>query len=343
MPDYSHSISFSRVIAALLDENTPFPPTYLHRFSDIDPPDLDSLRNIWQQINPARRINLLESLEELAAADTLMCFDDLARMALSDSEPDARAEAIHLLGECEDPHLADQYISMLESDNNPIVQASAATALGLFVCLGEIDEISEFLRKKVEDSLLRILAGSYPSLVRRRALESLGYSSRKEVPPLIRQAYERNEKEWTASALFAMGRTIDTRWEKPILANLNNPVSEIQVEAIRASGQLELASARQMLLDLFDNIEALDEEAQTALIWSLSQIGGDSVRQSLENLMNEMDDDDSIFFIQDALSNLEFTDGFPHFDLLNHDLENAQDLDGDTGDENDKKPPFQPS
>ncbi len=327
MTDYSNSISFKHVIAALLDGNTPFPPTYLHRFSDLEPSDLESLRSIWQQINPARRINLLESLEELAEADTLVCFDDLSRMALTDSEPDARAAAIRLLWECEDPRLADQYMNMLESDNNPIVQASAANALGLYIYLGEIDEVSKSLQKKVEDSLLRVLAGNYPTLVRRRALESLGFSSRKEVPRLIREAYERHEKEWTASALFAMGRTIDTRWEKPILANLNNPLSEIQVEAIRAAGQLELASARQPLLDLLDNIEELDEEVQTAVIWSLSQIGGDSVRQSLENLMDEIDDEDSIDFLEDALDNLEFTDGFPHFDLFTLNLEDGQDLD----------------
>ena len=45
------------------------------------------------------------------------------------------------------------------------------------------------------------------------ALESLGYSSRPDVIKLIESALQRTESEWQASALTAIGRSADERWE----------------------------------------------------------------------------------------------------------------------------------
>lgn len=331
------SVPFNHIIAALLDDQTPFPPKFLHRFSDLSPEELTQLKKDWPRISPARRASLLEDLEELAEVDTLVCFDDLSIFALNDSEPRARAAAIRLLWETENPKLIPTFINLVKNDGDLNVRASAATALGLFVYLGELEEIPEEIFRKVEDCLLEVATGTDDPLVRRRALESLGYSGRPEVPPLIRNAYQMNDMEWLASALFAMGRSADKVWERQVLKMIRYPVKEVQEEAIRAAGQLELASARQPLLELLEDPGALAEDVRAAAIWSLSQIGGPDVRDTLEELLDASEDEDEIEFIEQALDNLEFTDGFQVFDLFEVDYQDEDDLDQiiDLSDEDD--------
>jgi hypothetical protein len=55
----------------------------------------------------------------------------------------------------------------------------------------------------------------------------------------------------------------------------------------------------------------------SAIIWSLSQIGGEDVRTYLENLLDQLEEDDEqIAFLEEALDNLAFTEDLDRFDLL---------------------------
>ncbi|MDR3578292.1 MAG: HEAT repeat domain-containing protein [Anaerolineaceae bacterium] len=327
MPKAKKNVPFNQVITALLDNNSPFSPTYLHRFSDITPEDLTELKKAWPQVTSDRRAAVLEDLEELAESDTLVNFDDFSRSVLDDANPRARAAAIRLLWECEDTRLVPTFIRLMEKDDDLVVRASAATALGLFIYLGELEEISDTVLKKVEESLLTTVASQEPALVRRRALESLGFSSRPEVPAIIEKAYDDGDKEWQASALFAMGRSADSRWERPVLDKLEDTETDVQLEAVRAAGALELESARQDLLELLASDTETDEEITAAAIWSLSQIGGGNVRDALEALLDHTDDDDLAEYIEQALDNLNFTEEFPEFSMLDFDPQEKDKLD----------------
>ena len=327
MPKAKKNVPFNQVISALLDNDSPFSPTYLHRFSDINPEDLAELKKAWPQVSPQRREAVLEDLEELAESDTLVNFDDFSRSVLDDPNPRARAAAIRLLWECEDTRLVPVFIRMMEHDDDLVVRASAATAIGLFIYLGELEEISDTVLKKVEESLLTTVASQDPALVRRRALESLGFSSRPEIPPIIKKAYEDGDKEWLASALFAMGRSADSRWERSVLDKLEDSDTDVQLEAVRAAGALELESARQELLELLASDTETDEEITAAAIWSLSQIGGGNVRDALEALLDHTDDDDLAEYIEQALDNLNFTEEFPAFSMLDFDPQDKDKLD----------------
>jgi HEAT repeat protein len=301
-------ITFKEVVTALLDNNRPFSPRYLHKFSDISPTDLEALKKIWLQINLDRRVALLEDLEELAEADTLVSFDEVARFALNDPDARVRTTAIRLLWESDDIRLVPVFTKMMVEDNEEIVRAQAASAIGLFVYVGELEAIPSFSHHQIEDALLKVLNGPDTPLVRRRALESLGFSSREEVPDLIRKAYNESDPQWLASALFAMGRSADEEWEDSILKNLDHSNPDVQVEAIRAAGQLELKSAREDLLKMLEDFEDMDIEQRAALVWSLSQIGGDGVREALDQLYDNIEDEDEGEFIEEALDNLSFTD-----------------------------------
>jgi hypothetical protein len=309
-------IPFQTVLDALLDESRPFPATYLHEFSDISPENLDSFMKIWPKVITKRKHTLMEDLEDMAVTDTLTSFEDLARPLLNDSDPHVRVQAIRLLWEAEDKKLIPIYLKLLDEDENYEVRAAAANALGFFIYLGELEKIPTDFHHETEARLLKVVNASESKIVRRRALESLGYSGREDVIPLIEAAYHDKDPDWVVSALLAMGRSNDDRWKKHVLSQLHAPNEDIRSEAIVAAGELELSSARSALLDLLDDEE--DEEMRHDLIWSLSKIGGEGVREKLEELIEIEDDGDDSEFLEDALENLSFTED-AQFDLFGAD------------------------
>jgi HEAT repeat protein len=89
----------------------------------------------------------------------------------------------------------------------------------------------------------------------------------------------------------------------------------LRTEAARAAGELEIPEAVGLLMEM---LQDPIEEARTASIWSLSQIGGDEVRETLEQLYDEAQEDEELEFIESALENLAFTEGvkiMPLFDF----------------------------
>jgi HEAT repeat protein len=306
-------IPFSKLIDALLDESTPFSPRYLHRLSDLQPVDSVSLTQTWPQISIRRREALLEDLEEIHIADDLLSFEEVARVALKDSAPGVRRRAINILREYELVDLLPTFVHMSEHDPDAEVRAAAATALSTYIYLGEVEEISPKRLLLVEECLLRLVNSTEPPLVRRRALEALGYSSRKEVVPLIEEAYASTDIDWLVTALYAMGRSANTRWKQQVLKMLDHKRPVVRAEAASAAGELEIKSAVPHLLELLEDV---DLDVRMASIWSLSQIGGEGVRAALENLLEITDDDEEANQIDNALENLDFTEEMKDLSLL---------------------------
>jgi HEAT repeat protein len=309
-------VPFLTIIAALLDESKPFPAHYLHRFSDLEPVDLNIISESWSQVSIHRKITLLEDLEDLSEADTMTSFDSLARSRLSDPNGQIRIRAIRLLWDCEDARLVPVFLNILNNDEDIEVQAAVANALGQFVYLGELDKIPVETHHNIEDQLLEVVSSDKANLLRRRALESLGYSGRSEVVPLIEDAFRKNDRDWTVSALFAMGRSCDDHWIPQIISQLRSPLEDLRSEAIHATGELEIKSARPILLDLLEDEEDLDIRHE--LIWALSRIGGEGVRLKLEELQELEEIDEEVDFIEealDALSSTEEMGGFSIFDI----------------------------
>jgi len=308
-------ISFQSVLDALLSDRRDLPRRYLQEFSDLGPLELKTLLDVWPRVKPSRKLTLLEELDALAKTDTLVSFDDLARALLTDPEPEVRTRAIRLLDEYEDPKVVPSYLDMLKNDPDVNVRMEAANALHLFVDLGELEEIPENIYHQVEDALLASAASEDESRVRRVALESLGYSSRPEVTTLIESAFHREDPAWQASSLTAMGRSADERWDEEVTHSLVNVNDHVRKAAVQAAGELSLQLARPILLKMLGEEE--DEDILNAVIWSLSQIGGEDVRTYLENLLDVVEEDDEqIAFLEEALDNLAFTEDLDRFDLL---------------------------
>ena len=309
---------FDSIAVALIDLSQPFPPRMLRGFSDLSRMDLHTLEGLWPQIDPKRKLSLFEDLESIAEIDTLVNFDEFAKLGLTDPDSAVRVMAIRLLWECEEPSLISVIVEMLLSDGVEDVRAAAASALGKYVYLGELDSISDNLKISVVQNLLDVVAGDDLPLVRRNALESLGYSSHSKVPALIRKALESDDTLWTQSALYAISRSADEQWSDTVIRHLSHPESEIKFEAVRAAGELELVDARDILLQLLEEDED-DLELRYAAIWALSQIGGEGIKETFEEMLKKSDDEDEISWLEKGLENLDLGGDLDKLGLLNFD------------------------
>lgn len=309
-------IPFSTILSALEDDARAFPAKYIGHFSDLSPANLDAVMRIWPNLPPARKHLLLKHMVELFDEDTILSFDALAVRLLDDPDAQVRVYALKLLAETVDTRLLPRLIRMVRSDPQPVCRAEAAAVLGRFVELGELEEMSAGHLKQVVDCLLWAAADADASLAR-AALESLGYSSRGEVAALIQSAFQRRDPRWQASALVAAGRSADTRWQEQVIEALLSEDRQTRLTAVRAAGELQLKPARQPLLNMIEDEQ--DDEVLQAIIWSLSLIGGEDVREYLQTLIDDTDDDDMLDFLQDALLNLDLTEDIEIFNLLAYD------------------------
>jgi len=305
--------SFQTVLTALEDTSTAFPSRYLEHFSDISETDLAALMQRWPGLPQNRKRTLLQKLAENYQQDTLAYYDDLAVGLLDDPDEQIRFLALRLLVDADDTRILPRLVELAEGDSSLAVQTQAATVLGSFVESGELEDISPESQRLAEECLLR-LSRVENAEIQRAALESLGYSSRPEAGVLIQNAFKKPDPTWVASALSAMGHSANEQYEELVLSKLDDPNSDVRRSAVQATGLLRMDSARQFLLDLLEDEE--DSEVFTAAIWSLSQIGGEDVRVTLETLLDQAEDDNSIAYLEEALANLDFTEEMGAFSLL---------------------------
>lgn len=310
-------LTYDQLFALLLDQSRPFPPKHLHRFSDLPLAEFAKLKAMWLKIAPDRRAALVEDLEDLTEVETTVDFEPLARFCLRDPDARVRTHAISMLWESINQSLIPVFIRLAKEDPEPVVRASAAGALGAFVFEGELEDLPETIFEQVIRALFEIVDGNDQPLVRRRALEALGFSSKAEVFERILKAYSSGENEWIASALFAMGRSGLEKWHPYIIQHLDDEDADIQLEAVRAAGPTDLQAAIPALLALIDTEDEVDEELRGIAIFSASQIGGEGVRATLERLMDETEDEDEADLLETALDNLMFTEQPDLFDILN--------------------------
>jgi len=310
----SKPIPFKTLVATLLNDQEPFPPRYLHRFSDLLDEDSQSLTQACTKISTQRRVALLEDLDELNQADDLLSFEEVCKLAIKDTQAQVRLLGVKILKEYELPQYISAFIQMAKHDDDGAVRAAAAGALGAFTYLGEVDKLHPSTHQRIEDALLSILNSQDESIVRRQALEALGYSSREEVNPAIELAYASGDPEWLISALNAMGNSADSKWKPKVIAMFDHQHPLVRAEAASAAGEIEIKSAVPSLLRMLDD---MDLDVRMAVMWSLSQIGGKGVRKALETMLEATEDDDEADMLERALENLDFTEDLGAIALLN--------------------------
>ena len=314
MHDKASNSQINTVLQALLDNSQLFPAKLVPFFSDISHADLEQVIKIWPEVALKRKSNLLADLKDMMEADTMLSCDGLAKFALNDGFPEVRCGAISLLSECDDPKLTTLFGEMLENDESELVQTAAAAALGKFVLLGELKEIPHNAAERTIKSLTLKLNSQPSKELHQELLKSLAYSSRPEIAPMIETAFKNPDPSWQLAAIISMGRSADDRWEKSILQMIQSENPDFKSEAIKAAGELELSSAREILLQMLED-EDDDTELRLNVIWALSKIGGDNVKSVLQRILDNTADDEEVEVIELALEELNFSSKLQDLDF----------------------------
>lgn len=309
----SDELSFEEVIKVLPIPGEPLPLYYLSRLSDIDTAQLDEIRKIWPDIPAQRRLDIVREVELVSNSNYLLSFQTLCQFVMNDHYPRVREVAVRTLWEYEDKSLIPKFLNMLETDPDVDVRAALITALGKYVYLGEIDKIPPETLDLIVDRLRDLATGSGATIVKRKALESLGYSANSVVPGLIDDAYHSGKDDFVCSALVAMGRSANPTWTSIVLIELTSDSPEVCLEAIKAAGELELQGGTETLINFLDHD---DSDIRIASIWALSHIGGKGVAEVLDGLLEYTEDDIEAAIIAEALEDLAFSEEIESFSLF---------------------------
>lgn len=295
--------AFVQLLADLSNGNSLPNRARLSDLSDLDADHLRHFQETWNQMRGEARQRLLEQLGTLADVQIELSFEAINRMAVSDQLPEVRVQAIENLWESEDPGLVQPLLTALQHDPSDTVRGAAAKALGAFVLLAETRSLPPELTASIENGLLQAQSSDDNEQVRDRALESLGYSSRAEVPSLIESAFQSSSEPRVQSALRAIARSANPRWTQHALDRLHHPSPQIRLEAAQAIGEIDAREAAGELLDLVDDV---DDQVRQAAIWSLGQLGGSLAAETLAALLEAAEDDTERELLQDAIDNMDF-------------------------------------
>ena len=167
---------------------------------------------------------------------------------------------------------------------------------------------------ELEEALLEAIHHTREDIeVRRRAVEAIAFSGEPNIVDIIENAYYDDDEKMQVSAIFAMGRNADRRWQPRVLAELENPNTEIRFEAARACGELELKDAVPKLINLVE--EDPDLEVQQMAIWAMGRIGGSLAQEALEICLDS-DIEAVALAAEEALDELNlFAGSFDLFDF----------------------------
>jgi len=100
-----------------------------------------------------------------------------------------------------------------------------------------------------------------------------------------------------------------------VVEKLTDLDPDIQIEAIKAAGELEIESAKEQIIE-FMKSSTPDEELHMQAIWALSKIGGNEIKELFEEMIEESEDDEKADILEMAMDNLDLANGIPSFGLF---------------------------
>jgi len=277
-------LSLQRYLAEISDSNKRLVSSKLTNISSLSPEELRLFLEAWAGMDIERRRQIMSQLVELAEENCKLNFDDIFLACLQDSDEIVRVRSIEGLWECEHRSLIDRFITLLREDSKESVRSAAATALGKFAMLAELEQLRPEDGVKVESVLLTAIDDDENMIeVKRRAIEAIAPLSRPMVKEIIQQAYESDDVRIRVSAIYAMGRNSDPDWLPTLVRELGSTDAEMRFEAAVACGELGEESAVPHLMRLIDD---LDSQVQLSAIAALGMISGSEAEAALRECLN---------------------------------------------------------
>jgi len=254
------------------------------------------MENSKDQLSKEEKIQFLNRIVE--GSDYFTDYLPVLQDFLDDEEAEVRALAIAGLWEYPDPEMIEVLFDKAKNDPDEEVRCRAIITLGRYVYEGEMADydfdwgaMEEIMREdelpredflRVKGFLLSLYRDQEKTLDERRfAVEALSFLSDPKVFEVIEEAYAHPDKKMKISAIFAMGRNGNLRWEDTIRDELHSPVKELQLEAIRAAGEAGFDGVGKALWRL---TYSDDRDVKLEAIWSLGQTGWEGAFERLDDL-----------------------------------------------------------
>lgn len=243
------------------------------RLSDLSREDARLLARIWPALPEQSRVAIVREMDSLAEERVDLIFGRALRIALADDSAVVRQVAVAALWEDDRADLLEMLLEMVTDDPSQDVRAEAARTIGPFAERAVAGDLDEDLAERLRLTLIELAADdTTPYGVRRQALESVGVFGREDdVRACILDAYESDDQGLQASALYAMGRSLDSRWLGTVMDELRSPEAELRYDAARAAGFL---GDDRVVPDLSQLSLDADDEVRHAAIAALGEIGG---------------------------------------------------------------------
>jgi HEAT repeat protein len=269
-------------VAEIFDPSKPVASSKLVYLSDLSSEELKFLKEAWTNADATRRHQVISQLVHLSEVNFRLDFSSVFAFCLSDPDENLRIQAMTGLDGEENYLLITPLLRALKEDDSAKVREAAATALGEFALLSELNKVPTHYKNKIYTALLDVMDNkSETAEVKRRALEAVSPLNLPRVKELIEQAYHTVDVKLKSSAIYAMGRNCDSAWLAILMTELNSNEAEIRYEAANACGELGAEEAVPQLLKL---IKDEDCQVQEAAIKALGQIGGEQAKQALNKL-----------------------------------------------------------
>jgi len=274
------SLPIEEIIADLVSTEQALRSSSLVDLSNLSSEELELLQQAWANIEPKQRRRIIYRLVELAEDNCELDFDNIFRDCLKDQDAEVRGKAVEGLWESEDPSLINLFINLLEQDSSENVQVAAATALGKFAMLAELNKLRSGYTSRICQALLGVISDENRDVeVRRRALEAVAPLNLPQVREIIKEAYHSHSRKFEISAIYAMGKNCNRSWLPVLLEELSSADTEIRYEAVAACGELGEEEAAHYLMKLIGDP---DVDVQVAVLRALGKIGGSEAKSCLQ-------------------------------------------------------------
>ena len=313
MYEEKNPVPFSEVLENTFNAD-PIQVHLLFKLSDLDPEDWQRFTQAWAKADGERRREIMRHLADIAEEAYFVDYSPIFKLGIEDASPDVRVAALDGLWDSTDTKFVSALIALLQSDPNLDVRVAAAKALAHYVLLAEWGQMPKRVSAPIVEALLAVYENAETAVsVKQAALEGLGAASHPRVETLIQEAYDSPYQAMRVSAIFAMGNSADDKWLNTILAELENPDIEMQIEAIRAAGMMGRSDAVELLSDLVDHEES---DVRAAVIVALGKIGGDHPQAILAKLMDDPDFEDMHELIEETIEEMLLLGG--ELDILEY-------------------------
>ena len=320
MPEIKRSISS---LLTDLAGSEPLVVNALYRLSDLMGDELYVVQKSWPTLPAERRYAVVQHLADIAEENFQVDFSPIFTFCLRDAAADVRRAALEGLWDSEDTSLVPILLGLVQQDPDKDVRAAAAATLGHFVLLSEWQQIPRSAIVGVVEALIPQFENPRnPVVLRRSALEAISSASDDRIQALIEQAYNENDEQLQAAALYAMGNNADRRWIKYVRQEINSDSLVMREEAIRAAGNIESSDR------VDENIEQLHQDNDLSIqldaVTAVGQIGSEQAREILTKLMEDADAEKLQESIEEALEDMDM---FNDLKLLDLDLDDEDEED----------------